>query len=155
MYQTRAFAKRKRLKIKICNFLDNKFKFPKKHLLESKNVESDGKVYYEQIDNPKLIINSDIKIKIKKDIKFFLWVNLWYSTWKTIKKLYDQKFSNNLPSKSVKNYNFNNYNKDRNSDDSSFGEENTTNNYLQNNSIKNSKHIYNNNDEEKSFEKIG
>ena len=87
--------KGKELKIKICNFVDSKFKLPKKVLVESKKVNSDGNTYYEQYFNPELIVHSDIKIKIKEDINFFLWVNFWYSTWEMIKKLYDKKMSEN------------------------------------------------------------
>ena len=98
--------KGKELKIKICNFLDNKFKLPKKYLKETKN-DSDGKTYYEQYYIPELTVHSDIKIQIKNDANFFLWVNLWYSTWEMIKKLYDKKASNDIPSKSVKDLNYN------------------------------------------------
>ena len=83
--------KHKELKIKICNFVDNNFKLPKKYLIESKNSGSGGNLFYEQYFEPELIIHSDIKITIKKDINFYVWVNLWYSTWEMIKIFYDKE----------------------------------------------------------------
>ena len=99
--------KGKELKIKISNFIDNKFKLPKKFLIESKDVDKDGNTYYEQFFTPELIVHSDIKIKIKENLNFFLWINLWYSTWEMIKNLYDMKIAK-IPSKSVKDMNFQN-----------------------------------------------
>ena len=142
--------KGKELKIKICNFVDSKFKLPKKHLIESKDVDSDGNVYYEQNYNPELIVHSDIKIKIKKDINFFLWVNLWYSTWEMIKRLYDKKTNNDMASKSVKDLN---YNTAKNENDNLSGEENNY-NKIQVNTIQNGNYNDNNNDED-AFEKLG
>ena len=139
--------KGKELKIKICNFVDNKFKLPKKVLIESKKVESDGNTYYEQYYNPELIIHSDIKIKIKKDINFFLWVNLWYSTWEMIKKLYDKKTNNDMASKSVKNLNYNG--KVSNTDGNLSGGENDL--KIQANTIQEN---YETNDDEDHFEKL-
>ena len=81
--------KGKVLKMKICNFVNNNFKLPKKYLTENKEEDSNGNIYYEQIFEPALIIHSDIKITIKKEINFYVWVNLWYSTWEMIKKFYD------------------------------------------------------------------
>ena len=142
--------KGKELKIKICNFVDSKFKLPKKHLIESKDVDSDGNVYYEQNYNPELIVHSDIKIKIKKDINFFLWVNLWYSTWEMIKRLYDKKTNNDMASKSVKDLN---YNTAKNENDNLSGEENNY-NKIQVNTIQNGNYNDNNNDED-AYEKLG
>ena len=142
--------KGKELKIKICNFVDSKFKLPKKHLTESKDVDSDGNLYYEQNYNPELIVHSDIKIKIKKDINFFLWVNLWYSTWEMIKRLYDKKTNNDMASKSVKDLN---YNTAKNENDNLSGEENNY-NKIQVNTIQNGNYNDNNNDED-AFEKLG
>ena len=139
--------KGKELKIKICNFVDNKFKLPKKVLIESKKVESDGNTYYEQYYIPELIIHSDIKIKIKKDINFFLWVNLWYSTWEMIKKLYDKKTNNDMASKSVKNLNYNG--KVSNTDGNLSGGENDL--KIQANTIQ---EHYETNDDEDHFEKL-
>ena len=144
--------KGKELKIKISNFVDNKFNLPKKVLEESKNVDSNGDVYYEQNYNPELIIHSDIKIKIKKDINFFVWINLWYSTWEMIKKLYDKKANKDMASKSVKDLNYNGTfnNKDINLSDG----ENDLNKNQTNTII--TKENYNTNDEkEDTFEKFG
>ena len=97
--------KNKELKLKICNFVDNNFKLPNKHLIESKNIESGGNLYYEQYFNPELIIHSDIKITVKKDINFYVWVNLWYSTWEMIKNFYDKEEESINSSNSVKDLN--------------------------------------------------
>ena len=140
--------KGKELKIKICNFVDSKFKLPKKTLNENKNSDSDD-IYYEQTYDPPLIIHSDIKIKIKKDINFFLWVNLWYSTWEMIKKLYDKKHSNDISSKSVKNLNYID-NKNKNNNGNLSEEENNNDNLKNNNTIQNQNHI-----EEDNFKKLG
>ncbi len=96
--------KNKEIKIKICNFVDSNFKLPSKYLKESKISNLGENLFYEQIFNPELIIYSDIKITIKKDINFYVWVNLWYSTWEMIKNFYDKeerKISNE--DKSIKN----------------------------------------------------
>ena len=140
--------KGKELKIKICNFVDSKFKLPKKTLNEIKNAQTDD-IYYEQTYDPPLIIHSDIKIKIKKDINFFLWVNLWYSTWEMIKKLYDKKHSNDISSKSVKNLNYIE-NKSKNNNGNLSEEENNNDNIQNNNTIQNQNHI-----NEDNFEKLG
>ena len=95
--------KNKQLKLKICNFVDNNFKLSEKHLIESKNDDKDGNIFYEQYFNPELIIHSDIKISVKKDINFYIWINLWYSTWEMIKNFYDKEGGNiNIESKSKK-----------------------------------------------------
>ena len=83
--------KNKELKIKICNFVDSDFKLPSQYLKETKTTNSGNNVFYEQIFNPELIIHSDIKIAIKKDINFYVWINLWYSTWEMIKNFYDKE----------------------------------------------------------------
>ena len=83
--------KNKELRIKICNFVDSDFKLPSQYLKESKTTNSGNNFFYEQIFNPELIIHSDIKIAIKKDINFYVWINLWYSTWEMIKNFYDKE----------------------------------------------------------------
>ena len=118
--------KNKELKIKICNFVDNNFKLPHKHLIESKNVDSDGNIYYEQYLNPELVIHSDIKISIKKDINFYIWVNLWYSTWEMIKIFYDKEEGNiNLGANTVKDIDV-----DIKGNNVNFGESKTNNNKI-------------------------
>ena len=82
--------KGKELKIKICNFVDNKFKLDKKFLNESKDIDSNGNIFYEKFFKPELIVHSDIMIKIKKKLNFYLWINLWYSTWELIKNDFDK-----------------------------------------------------------------
>ena len=135
--------KGKELKIKICNFVDSKFKLPKKTLNEIKNASDD--IYYEHTYDPPLIIHSDIKIKIKKDINFFLWVNLWYSTWEMIKKLYDKKHNYDIASKSVKDFNFIKNNKNGNLSEEEKDNENIYNSIIQNKNQIN----------EDNFEKLG
>lgn len=95
--------KNKELRLKICNFVDNNFNLPHKHLIESKSPNSEVNIFYEQFFNPELIIHSDIKISVKKDINFYIWINLWYSTWEMIKKFYDKEEE----SKSIKDLNNN------------------------------------------------
>ena len=96
--------KGKVLKMKICNFVDTNFKLPKKYLTESKNVDTNGNVYYENIFEPELIIYSDIKITLKKEINFYVWVNLWYSTWEMIKNFYDSEEEKNNGIKKIKSF---------------------------------------------------
>ena len=142
--------KGKELKIKICNFVDNKFTLPKKVLTESKNIDSNGNTIYEQNYSPELIIHSDIKIKIKKDINFFLWVNLWYSTWEMIKKNYDKKTNTEISSKSVKD--LYHYGSMGNNEGSLSSGENDFSD-MQSNTVQNQK--YNLKNEDDHFEKLG
>jgi len=109
--------KGKELKLKICNFVNNKFKLPKKYLLENKEEEKDGNIYYEYNFVPELTIHSDIKITIKEDLKFFMWVNLWYATWEAIKNLYDKNFFKNSPSKSVKELDYHKFDLNNNNNE--------------------------------------
>ena len=142
--------KGKELKIKICNFVDNKFTLPKKVLTESKNIDSNGNTIYEQNYSPELIIHSDIKIKIKKDINFFLWVNLWYSTWEMIKKNYDKKTNTEISSKSVKD--LYHYGSMGNNEGSLSSGENDFSD-MQSNTVQNQKNNLKNEDDH--FEKLG
>ena len=100
----------KELKIKICNFVESKFKLPKKYLEESYQFDSKGNSFYEQNFKPELSISSDIKIKIKKDLNFFLWVNLWYSTLEMIRIFNDQygNSANKVQVKKVQDIRFSN-----------------------------------------------
>ena len=82
--------KGKELKIKVCNFVESKFKIPKKTLTEGHLVDKDGNTYYEQYFIPEIIVTSDIKIMIKKDLNFYMWANLWYSTLEMIRIFNDQ-----------------------------------------------------------------
>jgi hypothetical protein len=99
--------KEKVLKMKICNFVNNDFKLTKKYLTESKDADSEGNKYYEHIFEPELTIHSDIKIKIKKDINFYVWINLWYSTWEMIKKFYDSEEEKNNGITKLKSFDIN------------------------------------------------
>jgi hypothetical protein len=128
--------KGKELKLKICNFVNSKFKLPKKYLIENKEEEHDGNIYYEYNFVPELTIHSDIKITIKEDLKFFMWVNLWYSTWEAIKNLYDKTIFKNSPSKSVKELNYHKFDLNENNNEIS-GEEDEQINNIKINSIQN------------------
>ena len=75
----------KELKLKVCNFIESKFELPKKHLMDYYKYDIKGGAFYEQYFNPELDVHSDIKIQIKKDINFYLWVNFWYSTIEMVK----------------------------------------------------------------------
>ena len=77
----------KNLKIKVCNFVDSKFKLQKKILEESYKFDN-AKSFYHLNFLPELIIHSDIKVAIKNDLNFFLWVNLWFSTLEMIRIFY-------------------------------------------------------------------
>ena len=74
----------KDMKIKVCNFIESKFRLPKKQL-DSYKYDLKGGGYYQQSFCPEVIVHSDIKIEIKKDMNFYLWVNFWYSTIEMIK----------------------------------------------------------------------
>ena len=50
------FPKGKKLKLKICNFVNSKFKLNKKYLVESKKGNSNGLVYYEQSAKKRLTL---------------------------------------------------------------------------------------------------
>ena len=145
--------KGKELKIKICNFVDNKFNLPKKTLTESKKEDLNHNTFYEQYFIPELTVHSDIKIKIKKDLNFFLWVNLWYSTWEMIKKIYDKKSDNSLPSKSVKELNYINPIVTNKNNNGHLSDEENNSNSIKKNNI----HTENNNEnnDEDDFEKLG
>ena len=101
----------KEIKIKICNFVESKFKLPKKHLTESFKFDLKGNSFYEQFFKPELTVSSDIKIAIKKDLNFFLWVNLWYSTLDYIRifnEQYGDSANNNNNVKTIQDIRFSN-----------------------------------------------
>jgi hypothetical protein len=66
--------KGKELKLKICNFVNNKFKLPKKYLVENKEEEHDGNIYYEYNFVPELIIY--YRVSKEKRVILFLQINL-------------------------------------------------------------------------------
>ena len=96
--------KGKKIKLKICNFINNNFKIKEDELVEyvHNNDSYNGSTYYELSFNPELTIHSDIKITIQGVVNFYVWVNLWYSSWENIKKFYDQSEEN----AEEKNYNY-------------------------------------------------
>ena len=74
----------KDLKIKVCNFVDSKFKLKNKKLYEVYQTDKNS-AYYEQNFMPELVVHSDIKITIKNDFNFYVWVNFWHSTLEMIR----------------------------------------------------------------------
>ena len=88
--------KGKKIKLKICNFINNNFKIREDELVEyvHNNDSYNGSTYYELSFNPELTIHSDIKITFQGVVHFYVWVNLWYSSWENIKKFYDKSEQN-------------------------------------------------------------
>ena len=87
--------KGKKIKIKICNFINNNFKIRENELIEyvHSNESYNGSTDYELYFTPELTIHSDIKITFQGVVNFYVWVNLWYSSWENIKKFYDKSES--------------------------------------------------------------
>ena len=79
----------KDLKIKVCNFVDSKFKLKNKKLVEVYQTDKSN-AYYEQRFMPELVVHSDIKITIKNDFNFYVWVNFWHSTLEMIRIFNEQ-----------------------------------------------------------------
>ena len=94
----------KKISLKICNFINNNFKIKDDTLLENTNIidTENNTLYYELFFNPELTIHSDIKITFQGVVSFYVWVNLWYSSWENIKKFYDKA---ELNGEEEKNYN--------------------------------------------------
>jgi protein-tyrosine phosphatase len=74
----------KDLKIKVCNFVDSKFKLKNKKLVEVYPTDKNNS-YYEKYFMPELVVHSDIKIEIKNDFNFYVWINFWHSTLEMIR----------------------------------------------------------------------
>ena len=84
--------KGKKINLKICNFINNNFNIKDNLLVEKENNnENNEKCFYEISFNPELVIHSDIKINFQGIVNFYVWVNLWYSSWEIIKKFYDKE----------------------------------------------------------------
>ena len=83
--------KGKKIKLKICNFINNNFKIKEDELVEYVhcNDSYNGSTDYELLFTPELTIHSDIKITFQGVVNYYIWVNLWYSSWENIKKFYD------------------------------------------------------------------
>ena len=75
----------KKLKIKVCNFVDSKFRLQDKYLKEANKFNMNEPSYYEKHFEPELTVYSDIQINIKIDMNFYLWVNFYYSTLELIR----------------------------------------------------------------------
>ena len=84
--------KGKKISLKICNFINNNFDIKDNMLkeIETDNINEET-CFYEIRFNPELIIHSDIKINFQGIVNFYVWVNLWYSSWENIKKFYDNE----------------------------------------------------------------
>ena len=105
--------KGKKITLKICNFINNNFELNNDILSENENilVQNNNTSYYEIFFSPELTIHSDIKIMFQGVVSFYVWVNLWYSSWENIKKFYDkaemneedEKKYNNLELEEIKN----------------------------------------------------
>ena len=97
--------KGKKINLKICNFINNNFKIKETELNEyiHCNESYNGSTDYELAFTPELTIHSDIKITFKGVVNFYIWVNLWYSSWENIKNFYDKAISNTeeLESKNI------------------------------------------------------
>ena len=84
--------KGKKISLKICNFINNNFDIKNNILVEIENDnENEKNTYYEISFDPELVIHSDIKIIFQGFVDFYVWVNLWYSSWENIKKFYDKE----------------------------------------------------------------
>ena len=82
----------KKINLKICNFINNNFDIKDNYLTETEsNQQNEEATFYEISFNPELIIHSDIKINFQGIVNFYVWVNLWYSSWENIKKFYDKE----------------------------------------------------------------
>ena len=88
--------KGKKITIKICNFINNNFKIRENELIEyvHSNESYNGYTDYELYFTPELTIHSDIKITFQGVVNFYVWVNLWYSSWENIKNFYDSSEKN-------------------------------------------------------------
>ena len=82
----------KKISLKICNFINNNFKLNNDILVEKENLEDpeNETSFYKLSFQPELTIHSDIKITFQGVVSFYVWVNLWYSSWENIKKFYDK-----------------------------------------------------------------
>ena len=84
--------KGKKINLKICNFINNNFEIKDNLLVEKKNDDPNEEMCsYEIQFYPELTIHSDIKINFIGIVNFYVWVNLWYSSWENIKKFYDKE----------------------------------------------------------------
>ena len=94
----------KKITLKICNFINNNFKIKESELVEyiHCNESYNGSTEYELAFNPELTIHSDIKITFKGIVNFYIWVNLWYSSWENIKTFYDKATKNLEPEEDKK-----------------------------------------------------
>ena len=80
----------KKITLKICNFINSNFKLNNDILIEKENPNDSDTSFYHLSFQPELTIHSDIKITFQGVVSFYVWVNLWYSSWENIKKFYDK-----------------------------------------------------------------
>ena len=110
--------KNKVLTVKICNFINNNISKDDIQLEQKGKEDMKGNVYYTKLFDPPLIIKSDIKISISGIVNFYVWVNLWYSTWETLKRYHreqkepEEKINNSSVNSVGNNVNNNNNNND-------------------------------------------
>ena len=98
----------KQLQIKVCDFVDSKFKLENKCLEEAFKFNMHDNSYYEKHFNPELTVYSDIKINIKKDMNFYLWVNFYYSTLELIRIFNNEYGAQNYKIKTASDIRFSN-----------------------------------------------
>jgi hypothetical protein len=89
------FTTEKKLKIKFSSLIHKLISFPKaQYKLEKTETEGkDGKFYYIMNFNSDYQINFDISLDVKAyKVKFYLWMNLWYTTLEIVSQyIYDNK----------------------------------------------------------------
>lgn len=112
----------KKLSVKICHFVDKNLNSNGREMTEikpnSNNSNSNNKLLpnesmYEIVFDPPLKIHSDIKISISGGVNFYVWVNLWYSSWEKIKAFYEENHPMAIQEEKEKKNYFNNKNLQR------------------------------------------
>lgn len=107
----------KNLSVKICHFVNKNLNSNGRALTEIKqenNINScnskllPNESMYEIIFDPPLKIHSDIKISISGGVNFYVWVNLWYSSWEKIKAFYETNHPMAIQEEEEKKNYFNN-----------------------------------------------
>ncbi|MCQ2820903.1 MAG: hypothetical protein MJ252_26900 [archaeon] len=81
------------ISMKISTFVNSNLNEDNQHFEEITKTDKNGNVnYIIQLDGLSSI-RSDIKIALSGGINFYVWINLWYSTWELIKKNYDTNYN--------------------------------------------------------------
>lgn len=121
--------KKTNLTLNICNFVYKPILLKYSSLNEI-SKENEGQYYYVFNFTDKVIIDSDIKIKIGGDLDFYIWINFWYTTLEIIKLFLENTRTVNVKESNV-TFNINKYN--YNYTESSKGESNYDNSNINNN----------------------